>query len=92
MKKIPKKMFDAMVTGSRKYWETGNTDHLGRNYALCQRLQEETGVEWICFSDLVGSIVMNRGFKPDVSNEVIYEVLKVLGYEVVNDGKEHSTE
>lgn len=92
MKKIPKKTLDSLLTMTRKYWETGEHDYITCCIALCESLQKATSVDWIAFHNLTGSILQGFGFKPRATNATIYDVLKVLGYEVVDDGKEQTSE
>lgn len=92
MKQIPKKALDSLMTMTRKYWETGDRDYLISGHALCDMLEKKTGVSWTAFAYLVDGILQHGGFKTRATNATIYEVLKVLGYEVVDDGKEHPTE
>ena len=80
------------MTMTRKYWETGDRDYLISGHALCDVLEKKTGVSWSAFADLVGSILQHGGFKTRATNSTVYEVLKVLGYEVVDDGEEQKSE
>ena len=39
--------------------------------------------EWL--GDIIGGILANNGINKDATNEQIYEVLKILGWEVVDE-------
>ena len=92
IKQIPKNTFDAILAMNRKYWKSGDHDFIQAELALCSSLEKETGISWGSFTNLVSSIVQPNGFKEKATNATIYEVLRALGYEVVEDGKEHPTE
>lgn len=90
MKKISKKMFDSVLRMTRKYWKTGDKDIVIAKIAVSEDLKRETGIDWLAFSDLADCILMPHGFKPSASNDTIYAVLNVLGYEVMDDEEQTS--
>lgn len=90
MKKIPKKSFDALLTFTRKYWKTGEHDLITAKIALAQSIQNDVGVDWLCFLNIADCILQSNGFKPNASNGTIYSLLNVLGYEVVDDEEQES--
>lgn len=92
MKKIEKKIFDAFLAITKRYWNTGNTELLVCKTALAEKLQRETGVDWLAFCNFADCIFQYKGLNPNTSYETIYEALKVLGYEVVADAKVQESE
>lgn len=86
MKKIPKKLFDAFVDESRYLYDSGIGNF--RRYNLAKELERATGIEAHWFAKLVDSLIHPKGFNPDAENDEIYSVLRVSGWEVVDDGKE----
>lgn len=85
MKKMPKELFDNFIELSRNYWEIGERSILDDRMALSFEIKDVTGVDWLCIQDLVDSIIRCHGFKNDAENETIYEVLRVLGWEVKDE-------
>lgn len=87
MKKMIKGLLDELIFAERKYWETEDLEYCHEALALSQKLLPD-GIEWISIKDFVTSIVMNRGLCKEASNEKIYKVLNLLGWEVVDEVKE----
>lgn len=88
MKQIRRKLLDSLICLERLYWETGNADILPGAISIAMEISEESNVEWLSIKDFATSIVINNGLSKDASNEKIYEVLNVLGWEVVDEIKE----
>lgn len=87
MKKMPKNLFDELIRYSRKYWEDGDHFTLANKGVASKKVEAATGVDWLAVQDLVDSIIRYSAFLPNAENEKIYEVLSVLGWEVVDDGE-----
>ena len=86
MKKIPKKELDKVVELSRSYWESGGDTHiLQSRIAIAKEIEAQTGIDWLTIIDFVDSIVKTSGLFKDASNEMIYILLRVLGWEVVDE-------
>jgi hypothetical protein len=85
MKKIPKLSLDRYIELSRHYWDTGNVSLLDDMKAASFKLQDAINVDWLSVENFIDAIIRNRGFYPHAENEKIYEVLSVLGWEVVED-------
>lgn len=89
MNRISKKKLDELIALERQYWEShGTTDYkaiINQAYGM----EAETGVSAFSIIDLVKSIVANNGFAPDATNDVIYFVLRILGWEATDE--EHSS-
>lgn len=92
MKKIPKITFDALLKTIKSYWKTGDRELLEIKTVLAEKLQMETGVDWLAFCSFADSIFQYRGLNPNTSYKTIYEALKVLGYEVVADAEVQESE
>lgn len=83
MKKIPKKLFDEFLQETRKYWlDEANYE---TTLLLAKELQIKTNVQWIAWKDFINSFLYPQGIARAVTNEQIYEVLKILGWEVVDE-------
>lgn len=91
MKKIPKKKLDEGIELTREYWKTGNTDILDKRISKMQSLEKQIHVWWDAILNLLDGILETHGFCPDAENEKIYEVLRVLGWEVT-DGEIQESE
>ena len=86
MKKLPKKPFEEFVEISRKFWETGDMKFAYERNQLAIRLERATGVFWLALVDLIDALLMKNGLNPDAELDEIYCVLRVSGWEVVDDG------
>ena len=83
MKQIPKKQLDKVIGLTREYWKDGDTDILGERIRMCESLN----IGWCPALDLMDGILQNSGFCPDASNELIYDIIRLLGWEVMDDEK-----
>lgn len=84
MQKINKKLLDALMQETKKYWEpSGTKESLEKQVEVCKRISEECNIDWIQILNLVDAIVAPLGFAPNAQDTVIYDVLQALGWEVV---------
>ena len=89
-KKIPKAKLDRCIELSRRYFDvTGplNHDLLDEKIDACRDLEKTVGLGIVVFSDLLSGILNYYGLKRDATNEDIYKVLEVLGWQVT-DGED----
>ena len=82
MKQIPKKQFDSIVRLSREYWETGSTPLLQERIKDAMEINEMTRIDWLAIIDFVDCIIRRTGVLPGASDEMLYILLRVLGWEV----------
>lgn len=88
MKKVSKKMFDLAIENCRKYWELPLNDcvKFGDEWQIiCMDIGNETNSSWSAWKDLLSSVLSSSGLKPFATNEQIYEILKILGWEVFDE-------
>lgn len=80
-KVIRKTLLDEVIAAERAYWDDGGEDY---EYVsnLHHKIANETGLWAICVSSLFTAITSSHGLKPDATNEDIYAVLRLLGWEV----------
>ena len=83
MKQIPKKQLDKVIGLTREYWKDGDTAILGKRIRMAGSLN----IDWSPALYLMDGILQNNGFCPDASNELIYDIIRLLGWEVVDDEK-----
>ena len=88
MKKIPKRLLDALIYLKRLYWKDGERELLPGIHALAMEIEDECNLEWLAISDFVSSILMCKGLSPNADNETIYEALKFFGWEVSDEVEE----
>ena len=83
-KPIPKSLLDRVIELSRKYYGAdGKLRDIEICNSVCVQIQDVAGVSWFCLENLVCSMFpRNTGLKPDISNEEIYTILRLLGWEV----------
>ena len=88
MKIVDKKLLDELIRLTKKYWNTGGADLVGAKIEVAKNLSEQIfnhKNSWCKLSDIISSIVSPHGLKPDATNEDIYRVFTVLGYEVAEN-------
>lgn len=88
MKWIPKKLLDTLIYLERLYWKDGEVALLPGVHAVAMEIESECSLDWLSIKELIGSIVRHHGLSENASNEKIYEVLNVLGWEVADEVKE----
>lgn len=85
--KIKKAQLETLISMNREYWSLRVFD--GETIrSKCRTMHlyatKTFGVDLgKVLQDVVGGTLRYRGLKPDATNEDIYKVLEVLGYEVV---------
>lgn len=84
MKKINKKKLDSLIKMEQLYWR-GNSDIMPGIIALSGEIEKESKIGMFAPEQFIGAIVKPNGFNPDASNELIYTVLQLLGWEVVSE-------
>ena len=92
MKKIPKKQFDSIVRLSREYWETGSTPLLQERIKAAIEIRDVTQIDWLAIIEFVDCIIRRTGVLPGASDEMLYILLRVLGWEVVEDVEVNTTD
>ena len=85
MKKMPKHLLDKQIEVTRQYWDGGGQAALNEMGFTSHKIEAVTGVCFCAAWDFVSSILKPSGFHPGADNEVIYSVLNVLGWEVVDE-------
>lgn len=81
---IPKEPLDRVIDLCRKYYGIASSPcDVEDTISLCLRIEDATGISWFCLQNLVCSMFPRwGGLKPDISNEEIYTILRLLGWEV----------
>lgn len=84
MKKvIPKGLLDEALAYLKDYYHCSPTKQvLERTHTITHEIEFHTGVAWYSLEDLICSILSGSGVKPDATNEDIYAILRLLGWEV----------
>ena len=88
MNKVPKRTLNPCIEICRSFWQTPYPDckkYLDSLRIYSDDLDEATKTSAISWEDFLGGILANNGINKDASNEQIYEVLKILGWEVVDE-------
>lgn len=90
MKQIPKKQFDELVRLSREFWADIDKAHLKKRIDVAMEIREATGIDWMAIIDFVDCIIRSTGVLPGASDEMLYILLRVLGWEVADNVEEHT--
>lgn len=82
-KTIPKKWLDRAIAETKEYY-SNPTDCLAldRLCAAAREIETTTGIAWYSLSDFLSGILCSVGCGPSASNEDIYVILRLLGWEV----------
>lgn len=81
MKKINKKLLDALIQETKRYYGR-ETESNWKRFGLCKKLSAECGVDWLLILNLINAMVAPSGFAENAQEEVIYGALRALGWEV----------
>lgn len=79
MKTFPKKEMDELIHGLREWRADEGNSSVHKPMSAAYKLGKETGVAAIKWLNLIDAIC--SGVAPDAGDEVIYEVLRLLGWE-----------
>ena len=79
MKTFPKKEMDELIHGLREWRADEGNESVHKPMSAAYKLGKETGVAAIKWLNLIDAIC--SGVAPDAGDEVIYEVLRLLGWE-----------
>lgn len=85
MKKVPKILLDSFLDVTRSFWKNGDSGSIELSIDIARLLQKYSGIYWDCWKNLASSIFCTNGFKEEAKNEQFYEILKILGVEVVDE-------
>jgi hypothetical protein len=83
MRTVSKKTIDKLIQAEKDYSASYCT--FDREQSVSVELQEQTDIGWLCWIDLISSLLTKHGFMPNATNGDIYKVLEALGVEVVDD-------
>ena len=92
MKAISKKSLDEVIRLTRKYYKTSDTDILDARYNSAKLLSNDAfGHECGAYSfiDVVGAILSGNGLKRNATNQDIYDVFALIGYDVREDSERY---
>lgn len=82
---IPRKELSKLVELG-EIMRTGSNDEfqlaLNQRIPLAQKLNRETGVEWLSFLDLLDALQRHDGFLAETTMEDVERVLSLLGWQV----------
>lgn len=81
-KQLNKKDLNKILRYTRSYWEHKTTDAEALLEARLAAAEKMVGGGWLALIDLLDGILGAHGFCKNASNEKIYEVLRLLGWEV----------
>jgi hypothetical protein len=87
-KAICKSSLDELIRLTRKYQRTSDTDILPARISVMKELSLNTlgsDYHWCAFGDIVYAVC--GSLKRGASNQDIYDVFNLLGYEVKGEGK-----
>lgn len=82
-KVIPKLLLDKALDMERAYWDPDSSGIRADDvFQWHKRIEQECGVYWSALSSLCSAIFPQRGLKPNATNEDVYAILRLLGWEV----------
>ena len=83
MKKVPKIILDSFLLSANRFWKFGGS--CDPVIDMAKVLQKYSGVDWICWKDLADAIFGVNGFNVEAKDEQFYQILNILGVEVVDE-------
>lgn len=91
-KQLNKKDLDKLLRYIRSYWGHKTTDTEAVLDAITAAANQMVGDGWLALTDLLHGILGAHGFCVNASNERIYDVFRLLGWEVAEAVKEDNAE
>lgn len=85
MRQLQKKDLDELLRLTRSYWRDDCEDLCAAIDARIALSREMMGNDWLAILNLADGILGGSGLCKNASNEKFYEVLHLLGWEVVDD-------
>lgn len=82
-KQLNKKVLDKLLRYTRSFWNHTAKDIDAILEARMEAAKQLVGGSWIAIIDLLDAIFEVRGFHKNTSNESVYDVLRMLGWDVV---------
>lgn len=85
MKTIKKMDLDILIDKTREVYSLGakNLDSLITDrIVIAKAIAEQNGLNWLSLIDLIDCIMVPDGLKEGASNEEIYQILNLLGWDV----------
>lgn len=79
---INKAKLDVLIALVREYWTNTDVETCKRRAERIIEFEETEMSKEIQLRDFIKSIIAAFGVKPDATNEDIYKVLEILGWEV----------
>lgn len=86
MTKVDKQLLDELIRVTKKFFATSDSDLLPKRSKLSYDLAVKTFDEnfyWFSLEGLVTAIFGGFGLAEDATNEDVYKIFAILGYEVV---------
>lgn len=80
--KIPKTLLDEAISLTQEYYTSGSAETLSHLNDIPRQIEDKTGIWWNHIENLLSSVLVYRGIKPDATPEDIYAILRLLGWEV----------
>ena len=82
-KTIPKVWLDKAIAGVKEYWSNPkDIQALDRISEATHEIEHAPAIVYFAVDNLLTGILCITGCKPDASNEDIYAILRLLGWEV----------
>lgn len=84
MKKIPKHLIDKLIEAAWGYWYYDSAS-CGDIRLASIALEQATGVWVYSWWNMIGDIITRNGFMPEATDEDIYNVLRAMGFEIIDE-------
>ena len=82
IKTLDKTKFGELIEMTRHYWHEGEISEAAETLVSMRKFHEANFPRDLDLRGFLNSIISGFGLKPEATNEDIYKVLEVLGYEV----------
>ena len=81
-KQIPKDLLDRAIAETKEYYRSADLQILNKLSDTTHEIEYATGIAWFALENLLGGILCSIGCKPDATNEDVYAILRLLGWEM----------
>lgn len=85
MKTVKKIEVDRLIRYTKRWWLGSDEDDLNAMLLQSEALGRQTGIEWTAWLNIMDSIFKADGLNNAATNEQVYQILNILGWEVVEE-------
>lgn len=83
MIKTKKQDWEDLIRETKEFWQDGKHFHIDRAIKVSIKISGQCGVDWLHIKHIAELLFSNGGFATEPPEAALYDILKILGIEVV---------